>query len=270
MPESSFIDVDGHATHLLAAGAGPPLVFLHGTAPAGEWLPVHALLARRFTVYAPDHPGFGKTARPEWLTGMDDLALHYDALFRALGLERPAVAGFSLGGWIAAELAVTYPERLGALVLLNSGGLHLEGHLIPDLFALGGKELARTVFHDPQAAAAFFGARRGPEERLHAFSAMTTLALLAWNPWYDPKLLRRLRRIQAPTLVLWAEHDRLIPSPYGEAFRAAIPGARLELLPDCGHMALVERPEAVAGAIAGFVEGVHRSGAASAEKAIGK
>jgi pimeloyl-ACP methyl ester carboxylesterase len=255
MPDSTVIVIDGLPTHLLVGGAGPPLVFLHGTAPAGEWLALHELLAREFTVYAPDHPGFGKTERPEWLAGMDDVVLHYEALFRALGLERPAVVGFSLGGWIAAELAVTYPDRLGALVLLNSGGLHLDAHPIPDLFALTGEPLARAVFHDPQAAASFFGTRRGPEGRLKAFSAMTTLALLAWNPWFDPKLPRRLARVQAPTLVLWAEHDRLIAPAYGEAFRDAIPGARLEVLPDCGHMALLERPEAVATAIMGFLRG---------------
>lgn len=254
MPDDRTIDVGGLPAHVLVEGSGPPLVYLHGAAPAGEWLPVHAALARRFTVYAPDHPGFGATPRPEWLQGMDDLVLHYEELFRTLGLERPAVVGFSLGGWIAAEFAVFYPHRLRALVLLNSGGLHLDEAIIPDLLGMDGPTLAGTVFHDPAAAAAYFENRRGMEERLRQFGAMTTLALLAWNPWFDPQLAGRLRRVAAPTLVLWGAHDRLIAPVYGEAFRDRIPGARLEVLADCGHMAPIERPEAVADAIARFLE----------------
>jgi pimeloyl-ACP methyl ester carboxylesterase len=250
-----FVEVDGVRTHLLSAGEGPPLVYLHGVAPAGDWLPLHDQLARQFTVYAPDHPGFGYTERPEWLDGMDDLVLHYEELFRTLELERPVLVGFSFGGWIAAEYAVTYPERVGGLVLLNAAGLHVEGHLIPDLPALSRERLTETVFHDYQMAEAYYQARVHPEERLRQYRAMVTTALIAWNPWFDPKLQRRLRRVSCPTLALWAEHDRLIPPVYGETFRAAIPGARLEILPDCGHMAPIERPEAVAEAISQFIFG---------------
>lgn len=250
-----FVEVDGVRTHLLVGGEGPPLVYLHGVAPAGDWLPLHEELARSFTVYAPDHPGFGYTERPEWLSGMDDQVLHYEELFRLLGLERPAVAGFSFGGWLAAEFAVAYPDRLSRLVLLNAAGLHLEGHLIPDLPALTRDRLTETVFHDYEVAEAYYQARVHPEERLRQYRAMVTTALLAWNPWFDPKLQRRLRRIQCPTLALWAEHDRLIPPVYGETYRDAIPGARLQILPDCGHMAPVERPEAVADAVRRFCFG---------------
>jgi pimeloyl-ACP methyl ester carboxylesterase len=255
MPETTFIEVNGLKTHVLKGGAGPPLVYLHGVAPSGEWFPVHEALARSFTVYAPDHPGFGETARPEWLDGMDDVVLHYEELFRALELERPPVVGFSLGGWIAAELAVWYPNRLGALVLLNAAGLHADGALIPDLPALTGEKLLRTVFHDLEVGQAYAAARNSPEHRARYHRALTTLALLAWNPWFDPKLVARLRRVQAPTLVLWAEHDRLVPPIYGETYRDAIPGARLEHLPDCGHMAPIERPEAVAAAVTAFLAG---------------
>ena len=118
MAAAETITVNGVATHVLRGGEGPPLVYLHGAAPAGEWLPIHRRLAQRFSVYAPDHPGFGHTPRPEWLTEMVDLVLHYEELFRALNLAKPAIAGFSLGGWIAAEFAAFYPDRVGALVLL--------------------------------------------------------------------------------------------------------------------------------------------------------
>jgi pimeloyl-ACP methyl ester carboxylesterase len=251
--EDLVVEVGGLATRYFRGGDGPPLVCLHGAAPAGEWLPFHDALAQHLTVYAPDHPGFGGTPRPDWLQGMDDLVLHYEEFFRVLGLERPAVFGFSLGGWIAAEFAVYYPDRLRGLVLHNAGGLHLDEAIIPDLLGMDGETLARTVFADMAAAQAYFGARRGLEERLKTFRSMTTLALLAWNPWFNPQLAGRLRRISTPTLVLWAEHDRLIPPVYGEAYRDGIPGAALEILPGCGHMAPVERPEAVAEAVRRFL-----------------
>jgi len=254
MPEPETITVNGIATRLLQGGEGPPLLYLHGAAPSGDWLPIHRRLSKRFHVYAPDHPGFGYTPRPEWLTDMGDLVLHYEELLRAIGLEKPAVVGFSLGGWIAAEFAAFYPERVSALVLLNAGGLHVEDHLLPDLFGLEGKELARTIFHDPECAAAFFASQRDPEQRARHWRGMTTLALLAWNPWFDPKLRGRLRRIAVPTLALWSEYDRLIPPVYGQAYRDAIPGAVFELLPDCGHMAPLERPEEVAEAIGSFLD----------------
>jgi pimeloyl-ACP methyl ester carboxylesterase len=248
------LSVNGVRTHVLRGGEGPPLVYLHGAAPAGEWLPLHRRLAQRFAVYAPDHPGFGFSERPDWITTMEDVVLHYEELLCAVGPEKPAVVGFSFGGWIAAELAVYYPDRVGALVLLNAGGLHLDGHLIPDLLGLEAKELSRLVFQDPACAVAYFASQRSPEQRVRHARGMATLALLAWNPWFDPKLRGRLRRVTAPTLALWAEHDRLIPPVYGEAFRDAIPGAAFELLPDCGHMAPLERPDAVAEAIAAFLE----------------
>jgi pimeloyl-ACP methyl ester carboxylesterase len=247
-----YIEVDGVRTHLLSAGEGPPLVYLHGVAPAGDWLPLHDLLSSSFTVHAPDHPGFGLTERPEWLSGIDDLVLHYEELFRALDLAQPILVGFSLGGWLAAEYAVAYPERVSRLVLLNAAGLHVDGALIPDLAALTRERLTETVFHDPRAAEAYYQSRVRPEERLRQYRAMTTTALIAWNPWFDPKLQRRLRRIQCPTLALWAEHDRLIPPVYGETYRDAIPNARLEILPDCGHMAPIECPVAVAEAVLRF------------------
>jgi pimeloyl-ACP methyl ester carboxylesterase len=252
--EERYLEIDGVKTHLLSAGAGRPLVYLHGVAPSGDWLPLHELLAQQFQVFAPDHPGFGYSDRPDWLNGMDDLVLHYDELFRVLGLERPLLVGFSFGGWIAAELAVTYPERFAGLVLLNAAGLHVEGALIPDLPALSRERLTETVFHDMAAAQAYFEARVHPEERLRQYRAMTTTALLAWNPWFNPQLQRRLRRVQCPTLALWAEHDRLIPPVYGETYRDAIPGARLQVLPDCGHMAPIECPAAIAEAVCEFFQ----------------
>jgi pimeloyl-ACP methyl ester carboxylesterase len=183
---------------------------------------------------------------------MDDLVLHYDELLGTLGLHRPHLVGFSLGGWLAAELAVTYPDRFRSLTLINAAGLHVDGHVIPDIPALSREAVGEAVFYDPAVATAYFTAQLDPERRLRHYRALTTTALIAWNPWFDPKLERRLRRVRIPTLCLWAEHDRLIPPVYGERYHSRIPGSRLQILPNCGHMAVLEKPEELAEAISQF------------------
>jgi pimeloyl-ACP methyl ester carboxylesterase len=256
----TFVTVDDVRVHLLRSeeegdnGERPPLLYLHGTAPSGRWLPVHEQLTERFSVYAPDLPGFGGTEAPEWVEGMDDLLLHLRELLDALGLARPHVVGYSLGGWLAAELAVFYPERVGGLVLAAAPGLHVAEATVADLFALGGERLARTLFHNPADASLFFSSSPTVEERVRQYRELTMLARLAWNPSFDPKLRRRLRRVASPTLLLWGAEDRLVPPAHGEAYRAALPDARLTLLPECGHMAPLERPDAFAAAIIAFLE----------------
>jgi len=247
-----IVECEGVGVHLFDVGEGSPLLFLHGAAPAGVWLPFHERLSRGARLVAPDHPGFGLTPRPEWLSGMDDILLHYDALIRQLDLQRPLICGFSLGGWIAAELAVWYPNRFAGVVLFNAAGLHLPQHPLPDLSTLQGEALARALFHRMDTARDFLTPDPTREERRRRYRGLTTLSLLAWNPWFDPELPRRLARIQSTVLVLWGEHDRLIDPAYGEAYRSLIPGARLQLLPGCGHMAHLEDPDAAASAILRF------------------
>jgi pimeloyl-ACP methyl ester carboxylesterase len=240
--------------HLFQGGSGPPLLYLHGGAPSGRWLPLHDLLAERFTVYAPDMPGFGGTEAPEWVEGMDDMLLHTRELMETLGLERPHVVGFSVGGWLAAELAVFYPEHVDRLVLAAAIGLHVDEASVADLFALSGERLSRALLYDPKEAPRLFGGAPTLEDRVRQYREFSMLARLAWNPHFDPKLRRRLRRVTSPTLLVWGSDDRLVPPAHGEAYRDAIPGARLQLLPQCGHMVPLEQPDAFAEAILAFLE----------------
>ena len=147
--------VQGIATHLFEAGApdAPPLLYLHGTFLGNLWLDFHQALAERFHVYAPDTPGFGLTPRPDWMRDMSDYTLYLRDLLGALGLERPLVVGHSLGGWMACELAVFYPERVGKLVLANAAGIRVKGAPIADLFAMNPVETAMACFDDLTAAA---------------------------------------------------------------------------------------------------------------------
>lgn len=250
-----YREIAGTRIQLLRGGQGPPLLFLHGAAGGGLWLPFLAGLARRFTVYAPAHPGFGRSEDPDWLEGIDDLAHFYLDFLDALDQPRVHLVGLSLGGWIAAELATLCSHRLGRLVLVDAAGIRVEGARVPDLFLMSPEEALRTVFGNPEAAAAIYPAEPTPEQLEILLRQRITVARLAWNPYFhDPKLLRRLHRIRVPTLVLWGQEDRLFPLEHARAFQQAIPGARLAVLPGCGHVPPLDRPEDFVGAVTGFLE----------------
>src|SRR5581483_8772977 len=136
------IDVRGLLTHMFEAGASssPPLLYLHGTYLGNLWLDFHRQLTRHFHVFAPDTPGFGLTPRPDWMRDMSDYVLYFRDLLDTLGIEKAALVGHSLGGWMAAELAVWYPERVEKLVLTNSVGIRIKGSPIADLFAMNAQE----------------------------------------------------------------------------------------------------------------------------------
>lgn len=249
------VNVRGLETHLFEAGAAsaPPLLYLHGTSLGNLWLEYHQRLAERFHLFAPDIPGFGLTERPDWMRDMSDYLLYLRDLLDALGLERPAIVGHSLGGWMAVELAVWFPERVGKLVLSNAAGLRIKGSPKAHLFAMNPQELFLTVFEDPAAGAPLIPAEMSHDYIIDQFRQRATLASLAWNPDYDPKLERRLERVQSPTLVLWGANDRLIPAVYGERFHELIAGSRLVTLQGTGHMPMFEQPAKWSQAITAFL-----------------
>lgn len=249
------IEVQGISTHLFEAGdpAAPPLFYLHGTNLGNLWLPYHSALARDFHILAPDLPGYGLTNRPSWMRDMSDYILFLRDLLDALSLSTVRLVGHSLGGWMAAEMAVWYPERVEKLVLANSAGLRVKGHAIVDMFALTPLEVVQTCFEDFNAAAPLIPAEITPEYILSQYRQMSTLASLAWNPSYDPKLERRLKNVACPTLLIWGQLDRLIPALYAEAFQKLIPHAEIVKLEGTGHMPMFEQPEAWSKAINDFL-----------------
>jgi pimeloyl-ACP methyl ester carboxylesterase len=252
---SEFISVAGVRTHLLRGGRGAPLLVLHPELAANRWFPWHDGLAARFQVFAPDHPGFGQSARPEWLGGIDDLVFHYVDLLDTLGLERVSLIGTSLGGWIAAELAVAHPERVQRLVLVGAAGIKVDGVERFDVFLHPIEETLRHLFHDPTRAAQILPAEFGPDVIVRAYGEAATLARLTWNPYlYNPKLARRLRRISAPTLIVWGQNDTFLPLAHGEAYARLIPGAVLQTIPACGHLVPYEQTEDFLQHVVEFVD----------------
>jgi pimeloyl-ACP methyl ester carboxylesterase len=252
--EPDWLEVGGLRVAYRRKGHGPATVYLHGGGLTRMWLPIHERLSQSVDLIAPEHPGFGESPMPEWLDGFDDLVVHYDELFDALDLERVHVVGYSLGGWIAAELAVFYPRRLASLTLITPIGLRIPGKPIKDIFAMDPEVMATTMFNDFTNAAQVAPDMESLDEIEHQFGEMATVARLAWNPRFDPKLERRLARVACPTLVVRAEHDRLVPDEMAERYAELIAGAGIETVPGTGHAIVVEQPEKTGELISNFIQ----------------
>ena len=135
-PPVEKVDLRGAEVAYRRRGEGPPLLFFHGLGFSQRWHPLHERLAERFDVIAPDLQGFGDSPPESWMTGFDDLALHYAELADVLGLHRFHLVGHSFGGWVAAEFASFYPERLASLTLITPLGLRVPGDIPRDLFRM--------------------------------------------------------------------------------------------------------------------------------------
>ncbi|MGH7356390.1 MAG: alpha/beta fold hydrolase [Candidatus Rokuibacteriota bacterium] len=253
MAERRDLVVRDTPIHLLTAGRGAPLLFLHGAGGAGRWLAFQERLAERFAVSFPSHPGHGGSPPAEWIEHVSDLAFHYLDLLDTLGLERVHLVGASFGGWIGAEMATMASYRLASLVLIDPVGIKVEGWIYPFLFGMDLPQIVATVFHDPMNAIPLAPKDGSIDTLAELYRQQTALARVGWNPYlYNPLLRRRLARITTPTLLCWGRHDRLAPLQCAEAWRKEIPGAELRIFEQSGHAPHLEEPDAIAAAIVDF------------------
>jgi pimeloyl-ACP methyl ester carboxylesterase len=246
---------------LLEAGAGQPLVFLHGAGGLFADNPFLERLAERFHVIAPWWPGYGGSSGEEKLEDMLDFALHGWDVVDALGLERPHLMGHSMGGMIAAEMAVIAPRDLARLVLVCPAGLWLDAHPIPDLFSLMPYELPPLLTHDPAVAMQLLSGTAALDfndmEVLKQFLVVNARQLGTAGkilfPIPNRRLSKRLYRLNAPTQILWGDADKLIAPVYAEAWQAALPRAELVRFAQCGHMVPYEKPAEFVSAVTAFL-----------------
>src|SRR6266699_3412966 len=249
------VNVRGIQTHIFEAGspAAAPLIYLHGTFLGNLWLEFHNTLAQNFHMFAPDIPGFGLTGLPDWSRDMSDHILYFRDLLDALGLDKPMVVGHSLGGWMAAELVVWYPERVKKLALSNAIGIRVKGTPIAHIFAMNPQELLSACFDNFAAAMPLMPTEMNADYLLSQYRQRTTLASLAWNPGYDPRLERRLQWVKCPTLIIWGQNDRLVPAAYSDAFHRLLANSELVKLDGTGHMPMFEMPAEWSRHIAEFL-----------------
>jgi pimeloyl-ACP methyl ester carboxylesterase len=253
---ADYVDVRDIRIWLAHGGDGPPLLYLPGADPDGED-PSLALLSQDFRVLRPHHPGFGRSDDDPAVDSVLDLAFRYLDLLDALRLDRVRLVGVSLGGWIAAQVAVLAPDRITRLVLAGPAGLRPPVP-VPDMFTLDPVELAMLIHHQPEVRqAAVTSVRQMPadtERFTRYLRNRAATAHLGWNPYmHDPKLAGRLHRIGCDVLLIWGASDRLLPPECALAWRQALPGARLELIENAGHRPQAEQPAAFAALLRTFL-----------------
>jgi pimeloyl-ACP methyl ester carboxylesterase len=258
--KSRFLKLkSGARIQVVEAGKGRDLLLLHG---AGGHLPndpLIAALATKYRVVAPLLPGYGQSTGEDDLRDMLDVTLHALDVMEALKLRKPIVAGHSMGGMIAAEMAAIAHTEVDKLCLLAPAGLWLDDQPIADIFAKLPYELPALLFHDADLGRKLMtagGGDMGDIEFLKQFLVMNARRLgMAGKllfPIPDRGLSQRLRRITARTLIVWGREDVLIPPVYGEAFKRAISRARLVRVVGAGHAVGQEKPAVVLKAIRDF------------------
>jgi pimeloyl-ACP methyl ester carboxylesterase len=236
-------------------GDGPALLYLHGAGGLTADDPFLMALATRYHVFAPLLPGYGDSDEAPELREMLDITLHYLDLVDALGLKDPMLCGHSMGGMIASEMAALDNHRFSRLALIAPAGLWLDAHPIPDIFSLVPYEYPPLLFHDVEAGRALFtaGAHFDDTEWLKGFlitnARQLGMAGKLLFPVPDRGLSQRLYRVRARTLLVWGDDDRLIAPVYAQAWKKAIAGAELAVIPEAGHMAIWEKTAAVMAAL---------------------
>jgi len=255
-PTTTFPKIAGKKTQLTVGGEGPPLLYLHSAGGETEWMPFHQQLARHFTVYLPAHPGFAESKGLEEVRDIYDYAWHYADLLEQLNLGPVPIVGFSLGAWTAVELAILRPNLVKKLVLVAAAGVRVPTAPMGELFVDDLPKLKKLLFFDQNDPSIPLAMPSGLDDHriLQWLRAREATARVAWNPYlHNPRLPQHLRRVECPTLLLWGRHDKLLPLGMGEYYAKQIPGARLEVFENCGHMLPFEQPAEFAARCVEFI-----------------
>jgi pimeloyl-ACP methyl ester carboxylesterase len=234
------------------------LLILHGELGVPGWLRAYAQLAEHFAVQVPSLPGFGSSTRPDWIVSVRDLAAWVTWLVRDLKLVRPLpVIGFSMGGWVAAEIATMTDALFSKMVLVGAAGLKPEDGQVWDYFVHGSREAFAQAFCEPAKApeyAQYYDRPWTREEEVQVEQNREMAARLLWKPYMRSHTLPTLLRgIATPTLVVWGREDAIIPLAVGQRYVQAIPDATVKVLDRCGHMPEMESPEAFVQAVLDFL-----------------
>ena len=254
-----WVLVDGTPVNYIEMGEGPPLLLIHGLAGSWQnWLETIPYFARTRRVLAPDLPGFGDSPLPPEKISIPGYGRLLDHFCTSLGAERGSVIGNSMGGFIAAEVAIAHPQRVDKLVLVSAAGITAEHQRNERALALmrrfeaalawasthpkpnfllrpRGRQALRLVFAHPEKLPGplLFEQAKGSGKP----GFIDALDALSAYPLRD-----RLERISVPTLIIWGERDRLVPLRDADVFEELIPDARKIVYADTGHVSMLERP----------------------------
>jgi pimeloyl-ACP methyl ester carboxylesterase len=238
-------------------GSGPDLVWLHGLWGEPGWGAHHDALAENNTVYAPLLPGYGGSSLPRSGVNMEDVGVMLIEFIDALKLHKPVLVGNSLGAWAAAEAAIFRPDHIQALALIDPLGIALDWTAMPNVFYIDPDKLPGVFFGDPGAAAVADYLPPTAEWDERFIRNREASVRLAFTPYlHNPRLAERLRFIDVPTAVIWGDKDQLVTVNHAREWESRIPNAKTFIIEGAGHLAHVEKPEAVLKALTGFLDGL--------------
>jgi pimeloyl-ACP methyl ester carboxylesterase len=265
------LNVEGIGAVLVSytdSGTGDPVLLLHGGAGPFSVAGFAALMsAVGYRVIVPVHPGFDGTPRPAELSSIAGIAAVYTALLRELDLTDACVIGNSIGGWIAAELALAESAaadgRVSSVVLVDAAGLQVDSAPVPDFFSLTLDQVAGLSYFDPDKFRIDPAAL--PPGRVAAMAANRAALLeYAGSTMADPGLRDRLKAITMPVLVVWGAADQMIPVEHGQAYADGIGGSQFRLIEQAGHLPQLETPDELLAIVADFTAAVPRPSAGQA------
>ena len=247
---------------VLRRGAGKPILLIHGNNPVHPDAAFVDRLAAHGEVIAPSHPGFGASPLPPDFDTMYDIVNLYLSVLESIPDGDVTVIGLSFGGWIAAELAVMNPRKLGRLVLADPVGIKIGGREDRDIvhfFNTDPAQLNQKSWHNPANRPlgiyglgwqAVISDAMTDAEMIALARNWDSLCLFAWRPhMFNPQLKHWLHRIAVPTKVIWGGSDRIATPEYGRVYAAMIPGATFHIIPDAGHHPELEQPDAFVEAV---------------------
>jgi pimeloyl-ACP methyl ester carboxylesterase len=248
-----FIDVDGTSVRVWRKGSGPKLTFLPGFAGLPKWIPFLDRLAEERSIVVPSLPGF-----PGAGANHNDLDDHLDWIVatRRILIEAGALGGelvgSSVGGALAAEIAALWPDSITRLVLISPMGMFIENDPTADPWAQRGDKIPPLMVETPDAFKALRELPDGEdatEWKIMQSRADAASARLLW-PLGDTRLAKRLKLIEAPTLLLWGAEDKVVPTSYADYFAQRIGGdVEKRIVPGAGHLAWLDKPDETANAI---------------------
>lgn len=252
---SKGVVINGNTVvHYLEAGQGPELILVHGIGSSAEaWRESMMILAKSYRVIVPDLPGYGKSDKPKASYSVEYYAKVLNDFITSLGLKKAAIAGNSLGGWIALLFALDHPEKVSHLVLVASAGLKRDTLPAINLNPSTKEEqkaLLFGLFADPGMVTDRMLAEQWEYRKAVRATVQSTLESFKTHA---PFLDERVKSLKMPTLIIWGRQDRIIPLEFGERFHKAIRGSKLVVLDNTGHMPQLERPKEFARAVKGFV-----------------
>jgi pimeloyl-ACP methyl ester carboxylesterase len=243
--EQTF-QVGGNSLTVKTGGSGKPVLVLHEELGDPGWLRWHTDLAASHTLMIPQHPGYGKSPQIKSIRNVRDLACFYARFIREQGLTPIGVIGFSLGGWIAAEMAVNDPKQFRHLVLVGATGVKPPQGEIADMFTVSARNYLNLSVNDPNGSEEFaqlYGGQHSPEQFEAWEEARAESSRIAWQPYmFNPSLPFLLEGVSGvPTLLIWGRQDRVVPLSAGELYHKSIAGSELQALDRCGHRPEIEK-----------------------------